>query len=134
MRLPDWKTRLIAYVSDAARTPFQMGVHDCALFSAGAVLAMTGVDYAANWRGRYTTLTGGLRVLRKEGFADHIDLAARTFDEVHPAFADLGDLAVIPTPEGDVLGVVQGEMIYGLNKAGIAYTPRERAMRAFRVA
>lgn len=134
MRLPDWKSRLIAFVSDAARTPFQPGVHDCALFSAGAVLAMTGVDYAANWRGRYTTLTGGLRVLRKAGFADHIDLAARTFDEVHPAFADLGDLAVIPTPEGDVLGVVQGEMIYGLNKGGIAYTPRVRATRAFRVA
>lgn len=133
MRLPDWKTRLIGYVSDAARRPFQLGVHDCALFSAGAVLAMTGIDYAADWRGRYTTLTGGLRVLRKAGYADHIDLAARHFDEVHPAFADLGDLAVVPTPDGDILGVVQGEMIYGLDHDGIAYTPRVRAVRAFRV-
>ena len=64
MRLPDWKTHLIAYLADAARKSYQPGVHDCALFSAGAVLAMTGVDLAAGWRGRYTTLTRGLRVLR----------------------------------------------------------------------
>lgn len=133
MRLPDWKSRLIAYLADAARIPFQPGVHDCALFSAGAVFAMTGVDYAATWRGRYTTLNGGLRVLRKAGFADHIALAAMSFDEVHPAFAQVGDLAVLPSPGGNVLGVLRGETIYVLTPACLGHEPRERATRAFSV-
>lgn len=134
MRLPDWKSRLIAYLAEAAHKPFQPGVHDCALFSAGAVLAMTGVDFAADWRGRYTTLNGGLRVLRKAGFADHIELAAMSFDAVHPAFAQVGDLAVIPSPEGDILGVLRGETIYVLTPTCLGHEPRERATRAFAVA
>ncbi len=133
MRVPDWKTQLIAYLADAARTPFQPGVHDCALFSAGAVLAMTGVDFAADWRGRYTTLTGGLRVLRRAGYTDHIDLAARNFAEVPTAFMHLGDLAVIPTPEGPMLGVVQGEGVYVLSLTHMIIEPRARATRAFKV-
>ena len=133
MRLPDWKTHLIAYLSDAARKPYRPGVHDCALFSAGAVLAMTGVDFADGWRGRYTTLTGGLRVLRRAGFVDHVDLAAKHFEEVHPAFAHPGDLAVIASPLGPVLGVLQGEGIYVLTPQRLGVEVRASASRAFRV-
>lgn len=133
MRLPDWKTHLIAYLADAAHKAYRPGVHDCALFSAGAVLAMTGVDLAAGWRGRYTTLTRGLRVLRRAGYVDHIDLAARHFEKLHPAFAHLGDLAVIPSSEGPILGVMQGEGVYCLGLKQLRIEPRERAVRAFKV-
>lgn len=117
-RLPDWKNRLHAYLDDCARTPFALGTHDCALFAAGAVAAMTGTDIAAPYRGRYTTLKGGLRLLQQAGFADHVALARHHHAEVHAAFVTPGDLAVIDTAEGAVLGVVQGEGIYVLHVTG----------------
>lgn len=134
VRLPDWRRRLAGYLAEVGRAPFRPGAHDCALFVAGAVRAMTGVDLAAQYRGRYTTLRGGYRVLRKEGVADHIALAAAIFEEVPTAFAQVGDVAVMPSEiDGGALGVVQGEMVYVLQPAGMALVSRMHMERAFRV-
>lgn len=132
-RRPDWRARLIAYLARAAREPFAEGRHDCALFLAGGVEAMTGVDYAAPYRGRYTTTRGGLRLLRRAGFADHVALAARHLPECPPAFAAEGDGAAVETPEGPALGIVQGEGVYVPGPAGLAVVPLTTAARAFRV-
>lgn len=133
MRLPDWKSRLTAWLAEIVRRPFAPGTHDCALFAAGAVQAMTGRDPAAPYRGRYQTLRGGKRILRQAGFADHIDLVVCTFAEVHTSRAAPGDLAVVPTPEGDALGLVQGEAVYVLSPRGIGMLPMTAATRAYRV-
>lgn len=133
IRLPDWRPRLLAYVSEAARTPFEEGKHDCALFFAGAVEAMTGVDYAAPFRGRYTTTRGGLRVLRRDGFADHIALAAHHLPDKPPAFLAVGDGAVVETDDGPALGVVQGAQIYILMPQGLGLVPLTAAARGFGV-
>lgn len=132
-RYPDWHQRLRVYLAEAGRAGFAEGTHDCALFAAGAVLAMTGTDLAAGWRGRYRSTRGGLRVLRRAGYRDHIDLVARHLDAVAPAVARPGDLAVISGPAGPVLGLVQGEGIYVLTPAGLGLVPRAAATGAFRV-
>lgn len=132
-RLPDWKPRLTAWLARAARRPFAEGEHDCALFFAGAVEAMTGTDPAAVWRGRYPSTAAGLRMLRREGFADHVALAAARLPEVPAAYARTGDGAVVPTPDGPALGLVQGEMIYVLGPTGLRLVPRSLASHAFRV-
>lgn len=134
-RLEDWRPRLSAYVHSIAGKPFQWGVHDCALFTAGAVEAMTGHDYAADYRGTYTTLIGGLRKLKKSGFDSHADMAASLFDPIASAFAQVGDLAAIETEIGIALGVVQGTRIYVLRpgEAGIGTVDLLSAHRAFRV-
>lgn len=132
-RRADWKQQLIQYMADSARTPFKPGVHDCALFAAGAVFAMTDVDFAADFRGKYRTLKSGLKLLQSAGFADHAALAASLFPEVHPAFAVPGDLAVVPDGQGDALGIVQGPAIYVLGMDGLGLVSLLAARRAFRV-
>lgn len=133
MRRPDWKTRLIAYLGKVASLPFEPGVNDCALFAAGAVEAVTGIDLAAGWRGRYQSLAEGFALLQAAGFADHIALTAAHFPEIAPALAAAGDLAVVQGPEGDALGVVQGEAIYVLSPRRLGIVPLTYALRAFRV-
>ena len=128
----DWRSRLLRYASDAARRPFAYGRHDCALFAAGAVAAMTGEDPAAAWRGRYTTFRGGLRVIRKSGHTDHIAAAAAWFAEIPPAFAQVGDLAVVPGDAGPALGVVAGAHVWVLRPDGLGTVPLTDAVRAFR--
>ena len=132
-RLINWQARLVSYIADCRARPFAYGKHDCALFAAGAVQAMTGVDPADAWRGRYTTQRGGLRVLRRAGFRDHIEMVAVLFPETSVSAALPGDLAVIDTEDGRALGVIQGPAVYVLRPNGLGLVPGTAATRAFRV-
>lgn len=133
-RLPDWRPRLTAYLRAAAGRSFEPGRHDCALFAAGAVQAMTGVDPAAAWRGRYTTLRGGLRVLRRDGIDGHVAAVSATLTEIHPSRAQLGDIMGVPADDGEIaLGVLQGEAVYVLAPTGMALVPRMTAVKAWSV-
>lgn len=128
------RAALAAFLRKVARTPYEPGRNDCALFAAGAVDAMTWVDYAAPYRGRYTTLAGGIRILRRDGYADHIDLAAAHLREIEPARAKAGDIAVVPGDENlQALGVVQGEVVYVLTPTGVGLVSRMEIQRAFEV-
>lgn len=138
VRQPGWQIALSQYLAEAGRQQFQWGTHDCALFAAGAVAAMTGVDPAARWRGKdkpkYRTLRGGLGLMRRAGFVDHADVAARMFEEVPVATAQPGDLAAIRDGELFALGVVQGEWIYVLQPDGrLGLVELMAAARVFRV-
>jgi hypothetical protein len=132
-RTHDWRGRLTAWLSTKARAPFAYGEHDCALFAAGAIEAMTGVDPAAEWRGRYSTWRGGLRVLRAAGINDQVAAVAALLTEIPPSFAAAGDIAVVAGEGGPALGVVQGEWIYVLRPEGLALVPFESASRAFEI-
>lgn len=130
-----WRSALAEYVRKVSTKPFQWGEHDCALFAAGAVQAMTGEDFASGYRGKYKTLAGGLRLLKRKGFANHADYAASLFEEIHPSAAQVGDIAAIDIEGGVALGVVQGERIYVLrpDEDGIGTVSRLSASRAFSV-
>ena len=117
-RLPDWQPRLHAWLRRVNGTPFVPGSHDCCLFGAGAIEAQTGVDIAAAWRGRYTTLAGGRRVLRKAGFADHVALIEATLPMIHASYAREGDLALVEAEGEWAVGVNQGTAIYILTQSG----------------
>ncbi|TPE47222.1 DUF6950 family protein [Amaricoccus solimangrovi] len=118
-RRPDWRARLGCYVERVRRSPFAYGGLDCALFAAGAVAAMTGTDLAAEFRDSYTTLTGGVRALRREGYMDHVDMARAHFAEIPPSLAQVGDLAVVQVEDGLALGVVQGARIFLMSVDGL---------------
>ena len=132
-RFDDWIQRLVTYVSACHRTPYQPGRHDCALFAAGAVQAMTGVDPAAEFRGRYRTVRGGLRILRKLGHADHVALTVSVLPEIPVAMARAGDIAVLDGDDGPAMGVVQGERVYVLRPDGVGTMLLTDAHRAFKV-
>lgn len=134
MRHPDWKVHLAQYLGAIARAPFEPGVNDCALFAAGAVEAMTGLDLAAGWRGKYQTLDEGLALLQASEFSDHTALAALHFAEIDPVFAAPGDIAVVAGPQGETLGIFQGAGIYVLTTERLGVLPMSFATRAFRVA
>lgn len=133
-RLADWRVRLDAYFAMVVGTPFQYGRHDCALFVAGAVEAMTGSDPAAPWRGRYTTLEGGLKALRKAAYLTPLELVGDLFAPVAPALAQVGDIAQLDVEGGlPALGIVAGEVVAVLRPEGLGWVPRMLAVSAWRV-
>lgn len=133
-RRRDWRPRLAAYLGEVARRGFRPGRHDCALFVAGAVEAMTGEDLAARWRGQYRSLKAGQLALQADGYADHVDLVAHLFSETTPAHAHVGDIAACPGRGGiAALGIVQGASVYVLKPQGLALVNRLEIERAFSV-
>lgn len=130
MKLPDWRERLIAYMSEHRHDAAAFGIFDCALFIAGAVEAQTGVDYGSRWVGRYTTEMGGQRVLKRAGHAGYLGLIRSILTEIPVAYAQEGDVAIVKS----ACGIVQGAGIYVLvAPAGIGVVPLLTASHAFRV-
>lgn len=124
MRFPDWKPRLTAYLASIARAPFAPGAHDCALFAAGCIEAMTGQDLARDLRGTYKTTKQGLKALRAAGFDGIEAYAAAHFPEIHRSEMIPGDLAIVSGEGVDwALGILQGEAVYVLTPGGLGFLP-----------
>jgi hypothetical protein len=127
-KLPGWRSRLTAFLRDHHARPFVPGRWDCAIWTAGAVEAMTGVDHLRGFRG-YRTIAEGQRRLQARGFDDHVAYVAALLPEVPPAFAQPGDVAVIA---GASLGIVQGTQVYFFGVNGFGTRPFTIITRAFR--
>lgn len=108
---------------------FAPGTADCAQFVRGWVRERLNRDLGAGYV--YGTIEEGLAELRSHGLRDHIALAARHLPEIHPAMAQPGDLAAVPTDEGPALAIVGGEYVYAVGPRGLSVMPRTRATRAF---
>jgi hypothetical protein len=111
-RADAWPELLDAFIESRKLHAFAWGEHDCCLFAADAVLAMTGVDLAADFRGKYHDAKGALEMLDGaaqvpgegslgnklsggvEGLAERIALL-HEIKEVSVAYAQRGDVVFI---------------------------------------
>lgn len=135
-RFHDWPERLAAHIASAREAQFRWGSFDCALFAAGAVHAMTGVDLAADFRGKYSD-----EVQARSLFAAALDHASGMLPPIELGFARRGDLVLVKN--GSVLSGVSepGLAIVGLDgrralaaaERGLVYISRANWIRAWRV-
>lgn len=106
-RLPDWEQRLSDYITPLAdEARFEWARLDCALFTADAVLAMTGHDIAEPFRGKYSTAAGSVRALKRFGAGD----LRSTFDTLLPprpvGYARRGDVVMHDGAVGVCMGAL----------------------------
>lgn len=105
-RAPDWEERLAVYLDRVSDEPFAWGSHDCALFAAGAVKAMTGTDPAEDFRGTYSDRAGAAAALKQHGAGTLLKTATAWLGHSkHPAFAQRGDIVM---KDRTTLGVCVG--------------------------
>lgn len=132
-RLSTWEADLSAYIASCRERPHEYGAHDCALFFAGGVIAMTGEDPAAPFRGQYSTAIGAAKALKKIGAGD----LEKTLDNLFP---------VHPTGKlqrgdgvwnGNAVGICMGA--YALfvgeegERAGLIRVPRAEWKKGWRI-
>lgn len=131
------RSRLLAAMEKLERVPVVYGKSDCLMRLAETVMAMTGVDHGARFRGRYRTETGGYRVLKRAGFDGPIDYLTSPqgcgFREIHPAEAGDGDIGAMQRDGRWAFGVIVVDKFYPATGAGMAILPRRRVERAFEV-
>lgn len=103
-RISTWEQALADYLAGMEDAEFKHGTADCALFAAGAVLAMTGDDPAKAFRGKYKSQASAVRALRNIGAGDLESTIDGMFDEKPAAFAQRGDLVW----NGESVGICVG--------------------------
>lgn len=142
-RTPHWATReLHEFLLARATAPFAWGTNDCCLFPADAIQAFTGVDIAADFRGKYTdkasafaliqTVTGGSTVADAAAYCAHQHGLA---ERAHPLMAQRGDLVVVPNGGNLIAGIVHlnGRHVVSVGDAGLLRISITDVQRAWAV-
>ena len=148
-RHEDWPERLDAFLRARRAQAFLWGRHDCALFAAFAVEAMSGSEPAAAWRAGCDSAAGALRALRAAG---HADLASAVTAALgapleNPLYARRGDVATVAVTEAmdggaaartgfpHALGIVIGRQIAVVRPGleGLGAVPLLAVVTAWRV-
>jgi hypothetical protein len=138
-----WATRAYhEFLLSRAHTPFRWGRHDCALFAADGIRAMTGVDIAKSFRGKYydeasaiaaiASIAGGTTVADAAAWcAKQHNLPELTF----PLKAQRGDLCVFEDSGRLVTGLIHlnGRHIVAAGESGLRRIPITEIVRAWHV-
>jgi hypothetical protein len=103
-RLPDWESRLSAFLDEWSDVQYAYGKADCARFAAEAAQAQTGHDYYAPFRDKYTTKTGSIKTLKTIGAGDLESTFSQYFVERELSFARRGDIVF----DGEAVGICYG--------------------------
>jgi hypothetical protein len=134
VRKTHWATReLTEFLIARASQPFAWGSNDCCLFPADAIQALTGVDLAADFRGKYSTEVEAFALIRsvtgstapsETAVADVAAWCAaqhRLMEWPQPLFAQRGDLVVIENGGRQIAGIVHltGRHVVSMAESGL---------------
>lgn len=111
---------LSEFLRAAAMRPFLLGEWDCGAFTAAWVLQVRGVDPGIEWRSRYRTALGLVRLLkRRGGMVAHFDACLAAVGVARTDTPKRGDVAVVETPQGETGAIVLGGTVAMLKGPGI---------------
>jgi hypothetical protein len=114
---------LQGFLASHMRTPFAWGGHDCVTHAAGAILAQTGVDKLAVYRGRWSTAREAVALLDTLGGMEAAVSSVLT--PIAAGMAQRGDVAGWLDPEGRLqLAIVEGDTLVGPGLEGQERLPR----------
>lgn len=134
-RRSDWTDRLYAYVKASRKKSFVWGKHDCLTFTCGCIRAITDTDFTLPFKGRYHTVEGAHRTLRRNYKVDTLTEAVDKIlgDSIRSEEARRGDLMMVNTDLGDTFGILLGKQIIFVSPEGLSFLPWTDALKAWRV-
>lgn len=140
-RLRDWEERLTAFLAESRDRSFTWGEFDCILFSMSAVEAQTGIDHAAEYRGRYSDKAGAAAILKAQGKGTLLRTLDATLPRRKPSRARRGDLVWFEGSVGVCIGAEAlfvgeerlAERAEVLLREGLIAIPRRRWTKAWAV-
>jgi hypothetical protein len=141
-RKQEWPELLHEYIDSNVSTPFAYGVHDCCLFVADAVQAITDVDLAVDYRGKYTDLKSSLHVIKDvtggstvEDVIVHAAQQSELTECPSVLYAQRGDVVLLDHDETLALGIVHLDGVHALfvSESGLHKLPVKQCRRAWRI-
>ncbi len=129
-----WQCQLAKFFFLSSRTPFAYGSFDCCMFVCDAILAMTGTDIAAEFRGTYSSQKESRRHGSVRSIAERVT-REHGMPEVPVLRAQRGDMALLKRPRDYSLGIfdLSGMAVAAATKKGTVRVPLSEVQRAWRV-
>ncbi|GAB5378959.1 MAG: hypothetical protein Alis3KO_01060 [Aliiglaciecola sp.] len=122
------------YIRENQHREFAWGTFDCCMFACDAVLALTDIDPAPQYRNQYTTQFGATRML-----LDHADGTLEgAFKQVFGPFksrlnACRGDIVLIEQDNEKLVGIVNGVSVWTVGKLGLVNVSFSQVLGAWDV-
>lgn len=144
-RHENWDTEhLEKFLLDRAHMPFEWGINDCALFAADSIEAITGVDIASDFRGKYQDEATAMKSIQDitgvengtvEDAAEYCAKKNGLQELKHPLTAWRGDLVVVIDAGRVISGIVHlnGRHVVAVGEKGLKRLPITAIKRAWRV-
>jgi hypothetical protein len=142
-RTTHWATReLHDFFLARATQPFAWGSNDCCLFPADAIRAMTGVDLAEDFRGKYSDEASAFALIKEVTGGETVADAAAWCAQKHelpewhlPLFAQRGDLVVVRDSGRLIAGIVglTGRGAISVGEEGLKRLPLSAVVRAWKI-
>lgn len=142
-RVDNWPEELSQKIQEAQEKEFKRGEHDCLIWTADVVKALTGEDIASYFRGNYSTYKEGLELCRDycgkgAGLKEVLDkmMDEHDFEEIdNPEFAQRGDVALVHSgQEGITCGICCQHKIYTLGPSDVLGKVKlSKAIKAWRI-
>jgi hypothetical protein len=142
-RIKHWQTRAYHhFLLDRKHTPYKWGTNDCASFVADGILAQTGTDIAADFRGKYrdekSAYAAIKTVCKGTTVADAAAYCAKKHGMAelqHPLMAQRGDLVIVENEGNLIAGLVHlnGREVAVAGDQGWFGVPITSVKRAWRV-
>ena len=144
MRLDNWQNNLSEFLEEKRRVPFDFPTWNCMFFILGGVEAITGIDYASKYKGKFKTELGAAKLLRQiDGVKSSQAFLEKYFGEPKPvAFARHGDIVLVDPAKtelqlpadielfGTVPGICYGQISFFLGVDGLVETETLRLGQA----
>ena len=140
-RRTDWQQVFDEFLRANQDRRFEYGKWDCCLFVCDAIVAMTGFDLGATYRGKYSTRKGALRAIGEHLGTASIQAvaanaaAAHHMWEVPVSHAHRGDMVLIARGRDYSLGLVglNGRDVIVTSRCCLWQLPLSCAVRAWKV-
>ena len=129
----DWQLEFEKVVSEHKDKPFIWGEHDCVLWAANAVLAITEFDAAEGFRDSYSTALGAAKLLKDFGGMESLVTKKLDREPVAPAFANVGDVLMGLQESQPMLAICNGETMLAPGVEGLVALPTLSAVKAWKI-
>lgn len=124
---------MLAVIEEEMAKPYDYATSDCFKAACAVVDVLTGSSFRRDFGGRYRTLLGAQKALRKQGHTHLASFWAQHLPQIEPARAQFGDIAVLSFDGQDHAAVCVG-MFWCRTPLGDRQFPLSAVQAAFRVA
>lgn len=138
MRAPGWEERLAAEVAAASGKSFRWGEFDCATWAFDVAAVLRGApSFADEWRGKYKSARGALRIIRRLGAETMEEAVTARLGQPRKAvlLARRGDIVMTDADPLPALGVCVGAnaMFLRMGGCGLVPVPLRDCVKAWEV-
>ena len=141
-RLSHWERKLAEFHKVAIGRPFVWGRADCCLTASDGVLAITGIDPCAAFRGAYSDMAGGYRAMwaySGGGLEESLVLmmSEQGWPEIPVLMARRGDVGLVPSGlpgiQTHAVAICLGSHWTTQGESGLVNLRLKRGLRAWRI-